>query len=437
MAKVQFVCTLCGAISPRWLGQCPTCQEWDVLVEQRESFTQKVAAKVKAPPTHSVQDLAAVQLERLPLGLPEVERVLGGGLVPGSLILLGGEPGIGKSTLTLQIAANLAGKRQKPVLLASGEESAEQIALRAQRLSQTQPLLHLLAENNLEEILAAAQVLRPQLLVVDSVQVLASLELASLPGSLPQIRLVTEKFLRFAKDSGVPVILIGHVTKDGDLAGPRVLSHLVDTVLTFEGDPQRDFRLLRATKNRFGSTNEVGVFEMLTAGLREVKNPSAAFLAGRAAQPLGSCVAVLCEGNRPLLAEVQALTIATNFGYPRRTASGFDLNRLQLLLAVLERHAGLKFGGSDVFLNCVGGLKLREPAADLAVCLALLSAKLNQALPQNLAAFGEVGLTGEVRAVTRSEQRLQEARKLGFTKVISPQSAKSLKEILARLVAKV
>lgn len=429
MSKKIFLCAVCGAENPRWAGQCSACGEWNTLVEKAVPLTPLGTNKVAAPKVHLAHELVTQPTQRYTFGLAEIERVLGGGLVPGSLILLGGEPGIGKSTLTLQIAASFAQKTK--VLIASGEESVEQIALRAQRLKQAKPNLHLLAENNLEAILAAVAQVRPQLLIVDSIQVLSSLAITSLPGSIPQVRLVTESLLRFAKETNVPVILVGHVTKEGDLAGPRILSHLVDTVLTFEGDPQRDFRLLRATKNRFGSTNEVGVFEMRQAGLREVLNPSAAFLAGRAEKPLGSCVAVACEGNRPLLVEVQALTVPTNFGYPRRTASGFDLNRLQLLLAVLERHAGLKFTASDVFVNCLGGLKLREPAADLAVCLALISAKLNRILPRNLAAFGEVGLTGEIRTVSKVEKRLQEARKLGFTKIIYHKFARNLAEVLS------
>ena len=379
------------------------------------------------------EKLAATPLARIASGFAEVDRVLGGGVVPGSLILLGGEPGIGKSTLTLQMAAKFAEIVGK-TLLASGEESAEQIALRAVRLKNSHARLHIFSENTIENILATAEAEKPKLLVVDSVQVMSSLESGSMAGSIPQIRLVTERLLRFAKTTRTPVILIGHVTKDGDLAGPRLLSHLVDVVLTLEGDPHRDFRLLRTSKNRFGATSEVGVFEMKENGLVEVKNPSAAFLEGRAENPIGSCVAATVEGTRPLLVEVQALTFPSVFGYPKRAASGFDLNRLQLLVAVLQKHAGIKLDSSDVFVNVVGGFRLREPAADLAVALAIASSKKQIPLAVDLAAFGEIGLTGEIRFVSQTEKRSKEAKKMGFTKIASSAEFRSLAAAVKKLL---
>ncbi len=359
--------------------------------------------------------------------------MLGGGVVPGSLILLGGEPGIGKSTLTLQLAANFA-EREGKVLIVSGEESAEQIALRAERTKNSHPKLHILSENTLENFLATAEAEKPKLLIVDSVQVMASLELPSMAGSIPQVRATTEKLLRFAKTTRTPVILIGHVTKDGDLAGPRLLAHLVDAVLTLEGDPHRDFRLLRTTKNRFGATSEVGVFEMRENGLIEVKNPSAAFLEGRAENSFGSCVCTTMEGTRPLLIEVQALTSPSSFGYPKRTASGFDLNRLQLIVAVLQKHAGIRLDSSDVFVNVVGGFRLREPAADLAVALAIASSKSKTPLPPDLAAFGEIGLTGEIRMVSQIDKRKKESQNMGFGKVVSGKEFRFVSEAIKKLL---
>ena len=437
--KTIFVCEKCGAPSPRWSGQCNLCGEWNSLTEQAVQTSPKKGLGIKssinatAVKTSSAHTLVSKPLARLSSGISEADRVLGGGFVPGSLTLIGGEPGIGKSTLTLQLAAKFSENIGR-TLIASGEESAEQIALRAQRTGNAHPNLHLLSENNLETILATTEADKPKLLIVDSVQVISSLESASMPGSIPQIRLVAERLLRFAKTSGTPVILIGHVTKEGDLAGPRVLEHLVDTVLTLEGDRYHDFRLLRTLKNRFGSTNEVGVFEMREQGLIEVKNPSAAFLEGRSENPIGSCVTVTVEGTRPLLVEVQALTSPSSFGYPKRTASGFDLNRLNLLIAVLQRHAGIKLDASDVFVNIVGGMRLREPAADLAVALAIASSKSKKALPADLAAFGEVGLTGEVRIVSQADRRGKEAKKLGFGNVLSGKEVKTVVEAVKRVL---
>ena len=436
MTKSVFVCEKCGARSPRWSGQCPSCGEWNSFIEEAvetKLFGKKERPVGKSAKPETAEKLAANPLTRTQTGFSEVDRVLGGGVVPGSLILLGGEPGIGKSTLTLQLAANFAAKVGK-TLLASGEESAEQVALRAVRLKNSHEKLQIFTENILENLLATAKAEKPKLLIVDSVQVFASLESASMPGSIPQIRLVTERFLRFAKSTRTPVILIGHVTKDGDLAGPRLLAHLVDVVLTLEGDANYDFRILRTSKNRFGATSEVGVFEMQENGLIEVKNPSAAFLEGRAENPVGSCVAVTIEGTRPLLVEVQALTSPSVFGYPKRTASGFDLNRLQLIVAVLQKHAGLKLDSSDVFVNVVGGFRLREPAADLAVALAIASSKTKIPLDSGLAAFGEIGLTGEIRKVSQSEKRAKEAEKMGFAKIASGAEFRSLATAVRKLL---
>jgi DNA repair protein RadA/Sms len=436
--KSVFVCEKCGSQSPRWAGQCSTCGEWNSMME--EKVEQKVFGKKEkvigvVGEIKSAKELISTPLLRLKTKIDEADRVLGGGIVPGSLILLGGEPGIGKSTLTLQLASKFAAKFG-PVLLASGEESAEQIALRAGRIGHADGDLKIVGENILENLLAAAEVSKPKLLIVDSVQVFSSLELSSMPGSIPQIRIVTERLLRFAKSTKTPVILIGHVTKDGDLAGPRLLSHLVDVVLTLEGDANYDFRLLRSVKNRFGATSEVGVFEMKEAGLVEVKNPSAAFLEGRAENPVGSCVATTLEGTRPLLVEVQALTAPSVFGYPKRTASGFDLNRLQLIVAVLQKHAGIRLDSSDVFVNVVGGFRLREPAADLAVALAIASSQKKIPLPTNLTAFGEIGLTGEIRSVSQIEKRKKESQKMSFEKIASGQKFRSLAAAIKEFLPK-
>lgn len=436
MTKSIFVCEKCGSRSPRWAGQCAACGEWNSLVEETvetKIFGRKERPVGKILTAATAEKLAATPLVRIASGFGEIDRVLGGGVVPGSLILLGGEPGIGKSTLTLQVAAKFAETIGK-TLLASGEESAEQIALRAIRLKNSHEKLHIFSENTIENILATAEAEKPKLLVVDSIQVLSSLESGSMAGSIPQIRLVTERLLRFAKTTRTPIILIGHVTKEGDLAGPQLLAHLVDVVLTLEGDPHRDFRLLRTTKNRFGATSEVGVFEMKENGLVEVANPSAAFLEGRAENPVGSCVAATVEGTRPLLVEVQALTSPSVFGYPKRAASGFDLNRLQLIVAVLQKHAGVKLDSSDVFVNVVGGFRLREPAADLAVALAIASSKKKIPLAENLVAFGEIGLTGEIRNVSQSEKRARESRKMGFEKIASGREFRSLAAAVRKLL---
>lgn len=438
MAKLKmiYVCSECGATSPRWEGQCRACNAWNSFVEDvvdtSPSGTSAVKSAARILTTATVETLAARPIVRTTTGIGEFDRVVGGGVVPGSLILLGGEPGIGKSTLTLQLA-HIFAETVGTVIIASGEESAEQIALRAKRTGLVSARLAIVGTTDIDAIIATAENEKPALLIVDSVQVMTSGAATSLAGTIPQIRLVAEQLMRFAKVSGTPVILIGHVTKEGELAGPRVLEHLVDVVLTLEGDRYRDMRLLRTQKNRFGATSEVGVFEMGEAGLIEIANPSAAFLTGRADNPIGSIITATMEGTRPLLVEVQALTASTNFGYPKRTASGFDLNRLNILIAVLARHADLRLESSDVFVNIVGGMRLTEPAADLAVCLAIASSKLKKAAPRELAAWGEVGLSGEVRHATQHDTRAREATKMGLKKIAD---GKRIDEIIAQLFGK-
>ena len=436
-SKTIFTCAGCSTEHPRWEGQCRGCGEWNTL-EERVTAPSMPSGGMSARPaataisSQDISSLAATPLARHDTGIGELDRVLGGGLVPGSMILLAGEPGIGKSTLTLQLAASIAAALGT-VLLASGEESAQQIALRATRTSRAHKELRLVAGTDIDAILATAEVERPKLLIVDSVQVMASNVSNSSPGSVPQIRAVAESLMRFAKTTGTPVVLIGHVTKDGEVAGPRVLEHLVDVVLTLEGDRYRDMRLLRTMKNRFGATSEVGVFEMTETGLAEVANPSEAFLAERADKPIGSCITATMEGTRPLLVEVQALTSATAFGYPRRTASGFDLNRLNLLIAVLERHASVRLDSSDVFVNIVGGMRLSEPAADLAVALAIASSKAKTPLPVDLVTWGELGLSGEIRHVTQAERRRTEAKKLGLKQSVDEKTiAAAVKKYLGK-----
>lgn len=419
-AKTQYVCTECGAVSPKWQGQCPGCNGWNTLVE---SLVEKPGAgrfESLAPTTARVQKLGDIETReaaRLPTGIGEFDRTLGGGLVAGGVVLIGGDPGIGKSTLLLQALALLS--NDHPVLYVSGEESGEQVALRAKRLSLETDNLKLLAEINLEKIVAALAQEAPRVAVVDSIQTLWSDELSSAPGSVAQVRECAAKLTRLAKETGTTVILVGHVTKEGALAGPRVLEHIVDTVLYFEGDTHSAHRLVRAFKNRFGAVNELGVFAMTDRGLKGVSNPSALFLSQHG-QVAGSCVLVTQEGTRPLLVEIQALVDTAVSPSPRRLTVGLDPQRLAMLLAVLHRHAGIVCFDQDVFVNAVGGVKIGEPAADLAVCLAIVSSLRNRALPQKLVVFGEVGLTGEIRPAPRGQERLKEAAKLGFTHAIVP-----------------
>jgi DNA repair protein RadA/Sms len=423
-AKSHYSCTECGATSPKWQGQCPGCAQWNTLVE---AVTEVVTAASKRfsglAAASKMQTLASIQPReepRQPTGIEEFDRVLGGGLVAGGVVLIGGDPGIGKSTLLLQALGRLAEMRLN-VLYISGEESGEQVALRAQRLQLDAGDMQLLAEINLEKILAALMETRPAVAVIDSIQTLWSDALQSAPGSVAQVRECSAQLTRFAKQSGTCVILVGHVTKDGTLAGPRVLEHIVDTVLYFEGDTHSSFRLVRAFKNRFGAVNELGVFAMTEKGLRGVSNPSALFLSQHAQDVAGSCVMVTQEGTRPLLVEIQAL-VDTAHGNPRRLTVGLEQNRLAMLLAVLHRHAGVVCADQDVFVNAVGGVKIAEPAADLAVLLAIVSSLRNKPLPGKLIAFGEVGLAGEIRPAPRGQERLKEAAKLGFTQAIVPKA---------------
>jgi DNA repair protein RadA/Sms len=420
--KTRYVCQSCGATTLKWSGQCKECGEWNTLVE---TFLEE---RKRAVPGHSwtqlsepqpLPDIQADQFERLSVTSTELARVLGGGIVPGSVILVGGDPGIGKSTLLLQASAQLA-EATAPVLYVSGEESVNQIKMRADRLGLQQPGLYVVSEVVLDQILAHIERLRPSLVVVDSIQAVASDELESAAGTVSQVKACATALLRMAKTEAVPIFLVGHVTKAGAIAGPRVLEHIVDAVLYMEGDRFHAYRLLRSVKNRFGSTHEVGVFEMTEQGMVEVANPSEAFLAERLADSAGSAIAVTMEGTRPLLVEIQALASTTSFGLPRRTANGIDFNRLLLLVAVLTKRVGLRLLDQDVFINVVGGLRVNEPAADLAVALAIASSFQNAPLPADLAAIGEIGLSGEVRAVSHLSRRLNEAAKLGFSRCIVP-----------------
>jgi DNA repair protein RadA/Sms len=423
-----FVCQDCGGESPRWLGRCPACGAWNTLVEEqrapaRPARNRRAAAARsyggESAPARPVRlaDVSPGRNARAPTGIGELDRVLGGGLVPGSLILIGGEPGIGKSTLTLQVGDKLAAAGTR-LLYVSGEESAEQIRLRAGRLGVAAGNIHLLCAVGLEEILEAAAEVQPGLMVVDSIQTVFSPQLTSAPGSVAQVRECTAELLRLAKASTITTVLIGHVTKYGAIAGPKTLEHIVDTVLSFEGERFQQYRIIRAVKNRFGSTNEIGVFEMADSGLVEVPNPSRFFLSDRKADVSGSAVAATIEGTRPLLVEIQALAAATPYALPQRVATGFDNRRLNMLLCVLERRAGVGTLGQDVFLNVAGGLRIQEPAADLAVIGALASSVRNLPLPADAVMVGEVGLGGEVRSVSRAEARVNEAARLGFGRVI-------------------
>jgi DNA repair protein RadA/Sms len=420
--RVQYVCQSCGATSLKWGGQCKSCGEWNTLVETVvESRKGRAPSKPWTPLGEpvSLPDIRADQFQRIPVTIAELSRVLGGGIVPGSVVLISGDPGIGKSTLLLQTSAQLA-SADNQVLYVSGEESVHQIKMRADRLGLVQPELYVLSEVSLDQIVAHIEQLNPRLAVVDSIQAISSDELESSAGTVSQVKACATTLLRLAKASGVPIVLVGHVTKAGAIAGPRVLEHIVDAVLYMEGDRFHAYRLLRSVKNRFGSTHEVGVFEMTEQGMMEVANPSEAFLAERLPDAAGSAIAVTMEGTRPLLVEIQALASTTSFGLPRRTANGVDLNRLLLLVAVLSKRVGLRLFDQDVFVNVVGGLRINEPAADLGVALAIASSFQNVPLPNDLAAVGEVGLSGELRAVSHLPRRLNEAAKLGFGRCIVP-----------------
>ncbi|MCG2584250.1 DNA repair protein RadA [Massilia sp. TS11] len=426
-ARTQYSCTECGHVASRWTGQCGGCQQWNTLVEtvveapsaNRYSQTPHQALAQTAP-VLSLAEIEAVDVPRFGTGIDEFDRVLGGGLVAGGVVLIGGDPGIGKSTLLLQALANLS--RIKRVLYVSGEESGAQVALRARRLAVDAPELKLQAEIQLEKILGTVAELKPEVVVVDSIQTVYSDALTSAPGSVAQVRECAAQLTRMGKQNGVTVILVGHVTKEGALAGPRVLEHIVDTVLYFEGDTQSSFRLVRAFKNRFGAVNELGVFAMTDKGLKGVSNPSALFLSQHGNQVAGSCVMVTQEGTRPLLVEVQALVDNSPLPNARRLSVGLEQNRLAMLLAVAHRHAGIACFDQDVFINAVGGVKITEPAADLAVLLAIHSSMRNKPLPRGLVVFGEVGLAGEIRPAPRGQERLREAAKLGFSLAMIPKA---------------
>lgn len=426
-AKTNYTCSECGGISNKWTGQCPACHAWNTLVETvldtpgvNRLSNPVHRSLAQTAPVLSLADIEAVDVPRFGSGIEEFDRVLGGGLVAGGVVLIGGDPGIGKSTLLLQALANIS--QAKSTLYVSGEESGAQIALRARRLGVEATSLKLQAEIQLEKILGTLADLKPEVAVIDSIQTVYSDALSSAPGSVAQVRECAAQLTRVAKQTGVTIILVGHVTKEGALAGPRVLEHIVDTVLYFEGDPQSSFRLVRAIKNRFGAVNELGVFAMTEKGLKGVSNPSALFLSSHDSAVPGSCVMVTQEGTRPLLVEIQALVDTSHLPNARRLSVGLEQNRLAMLLAVLHRHAGIAAFDQDVFINAVGGVKITEPAADLAVLLAINSSMRNKALPRGLVVFGEVGLAGEIRPAPRGQERLREAAKLGFSIAMIPKS---------------
>ena len=423
-ARTQYVCSECGGTSLKWQGQCPHCSAWNTLAEARveavDRGANRFAALAGSAPVQTLGEVEAREVPRRSTGIDEFDRVLGGGLVEGGVVLIGGDPGIGKSTLLLQALAAMS--KQCAVLYVSGEESVAQMALRARRLGVDGSRVRLLAEIGLERIQATLAEERPQVAVIDSIQTLYSAELQSAPGSVAQVRECAAQLTRVAKQSGVSLVFVGHVTKEGALAGPRVLEHMVDTVLYFEGDTHSSFRLVRAFKNRFGAVNELGVFAMTDRGLKGVANPSALFLSQHDQQVSGSCVLVTQEGTRPLLVELQALVDTAHVPNPRRPCVGLEQQRLAMLLAVLHRHAGIATFDQDVFVNAVGGVRIQEPAADLAVLLAIVSSMRNRPLPRGLVAFGEVGLAGEVRPAPRGQERLREAAKLGFSLAIIPKA---------------
>ena len=423
--KTAFFCQNCGYESAKWMGQCPACREWNTFVE--EPTAAKTPAGNQGLGSHSAAGRKPVHLteistgkeERIPTGIGELDRVLGGGIVPGSLTLVGGDPGIGKSTLLLQVCRMLSTAGHQ-VLYISGEESLRQIKLRAVRIGEFNENLSLLCETNLDIIRAVMEKEKPEIAVIDSIQTMYNEEVSSAPGSVSQVRESTNVLMQIAKGMGISIFIVGHVTKDGNVAGPRVLEHMVDTVLYFEGDRHASYRILRGVKNRFGSTNEIGVFEMQTEGLVEVKNPSEYMLNGRPEGASGSIVTCSIEGTRPILLEIQALVCKTGFGLPRRTAAGADLNRVNLLMAVLEKRAGMPLSSCDAYVNIAGGIRMNEPAIDLGIVLAIVSSYREIAISDKTICFGEVGLSGEVRAVNMAKQRVQEAKKLGFETCILP-----------------
>ena len=434
-SKTVYFCTECGNETPKWQGKCPSCGAWNSLQEHiekpglpgRVNSVQNGDVRVARP----ISEVDSGDEIRFSTGMGELDRVLGGGAVSGSLVLVGGAPGIGKSTLLLQICNALCAERK--VLYVSGEESERQLKLRAQRLQVNAATLYILSETRFSDMLEAVQQLQPDILIVDSIQTMYCEENESSPGSVSQVKDATMHLMNLSKSQGITVFVVGHINKDGNIAGPKVLEHMVDCVLYFEGDPNTSYRLLRAAKNRFGSTNEIGVFEMRDTGLTEVPNPSQMLLEGRPEGASGTCVACVMEGTRPVLAEVQALVSKTSFNVPRRTADGFDFNRAALLLAVTEKRAGMKLSQFDAYINVIGGLRLDEPGADLPVVLAVASSYRDSAIADDLVAIGEVGLTGEIRAVSNMNQRLQEVNRLGFKKVIIPKYGSEKLEIPGNL----
>ena len=419
--KTVYFCQNCGHEETKWLGQCPACKEWNTFVEEKV-IASSVTSGIKTDREIQIVSLSEVNADdqdRITTGMAELDRVLGGGIVPGSLVLVGGDPGIGKSTLLLQVCQKLSENRS--VLYISGEESLSQIKLRANRMGTFKENLKLLCETNLAAIRSVIEKRKPELVIIDSIQTMYSEEVTSAPGSVSQVRESTNVFMQLAKGLGITIFIVGHVTKEGTVAGPRVLEHMVDTVLYFEGDRHASYRILRGVKNRFGSTNEIGVFEMRQNGLVEVENPSEYMLSGKPENASGSVVACSMEGTRPLLIEIQALVCESNFGMPRRTATGTDYNRVNLLMAVLEKRIGLHLGNCDAYVNIAGGIRMNEPAIDLGIVMAIVSSYKNRPIDEKMIVFGEVGLSGEVRAVNMPEQRVAEAKKLGFETCVVPE----------------
>ncbi len=422
--KTVFYCQNCGYESSKWMGQCPSCREWNTFVEEpkieRKNETAGVVRRDNASQPRTLSEIEINEDERMSTGMKEFDRVLGGGIVPGSLVLLGGDPGIGKSTLLLQICRNLAADGRR-ILYVSGEESQRQIRMRAERMGSFSENLMIYCETNLADIQETITRTNPEIVIIDSIQTMYQEEVSSAPGSVSQVRECCGILMQIAKGSGITIFVVGHVTKEGVVAGPRVLEHMVDTVLYFEGDNYAAYRVLRSDKNRFGSTNEIGVFEMRNEGLSEVENPSEYMLQGKPEDASGSVVTCTMEGTRPVLLEVQALVCKSNLAFPRRTAAGTDLNRVNLLMAVLEKRAGLNLSSCDAYVNIAGGIRMNEPALDLGIVLAIASSLKDLAIDEKTIAFGEVGLSGEVRSVSMAEQRVREAKRLGFTTVILPE----------------
>ena len=430
MAKIKsvYICSECGYESPKWYGKCPSCGEWNTMNEEiRDTSKQSptVSRAVSYASPTKIKEISTTDEIRYRTGSSELDRVMGGGIVKGSLILLGGDPGIGKSTILLQICEHLG--EQLSILYVSGEESKRQLKLRADRLGVDSDNLYILTQTDVEMICETIRQDKPDIVMIDSIQTMSLSELNSSPGSVTQVRECTNYLMRTAKSMDIPMIVVGHVNKEGSIAGPKVLEHIVDAVLHFEGDKQMSYRILRAVKNRYGSTNEIGVFEMTDKGLNEVDNPSLMLISGRPKNVSGTCIACAMEGTRPILAEIQALATATGFGNPRRMSTGFDYNRMNLIIAVLEKRAGYYFSNTDAYINVVGGLRLDETAVDLAVAMALVSSLKDVPIADDAIAFGEIGLAGEIRSVTHAQQRVNEAERLGFKKIIVP--AHNLKDI--------